>query len=873
MFTNKQPNSLNWWVGVVEDRNDPEELGRCRVRIFGFHTEDKNILPTKDLPWALPLQPITSAAISGKGTAPVGILEGSWVVGWFLDGSDMQQPIMMGTIGGKNKSNPFEKERRVDKPENNYVTSSDGKIVTDGSGEPVLVSSAVNTDPATKDYITNNLPPLSTAQIKKLMDEIGKSESSSVPGGKQNYRIINSKGYVGKYQFGYEALATLGYVKHFGLGDSRNRDNSNLNNNELWLNKNGLKSLEDFYKNTTVQENIMFKNLEYSYNFLKKKNVISNTDPPEKIAGLLSAAHLGGIGGALQLATKGITASDGRKTTQDYYSLGSKALGGDATLPTDSLITDIFDYNVDKNSQLLSLQGFKDPNAVYPRQEYAGQPDTNKLARGVKDHPSISLKDNTRATEVGLANSNKVWSQPASPFGGVYPYNQVLETEAGHLLEFDNTPNGERINIYHKSGTFIEIDVNGSSVRKTIGDRYEVIDNNDYIYVRGAHNLTVDGSTKIYVKNNADIQVVGSTNIIGNNDVSIKSAGILNLIGESVNISAKKGFSIVSDEQLKIQGKEVNLFSKSNNLTIKSSSKLVLQGTESTSIDGGFELKMDASVVKTKMGSTKIQEIKIPAIDPPERITPVIVEKSPKNGVETNQTTFLHDDPESANSSAAKQLRDDKLQEGLIEDAIYNVAGTDSGNGSKPSSISSAVISANCSDFISFDKQNNFPKSIKLSLNFVLGNFVTVDPLKAQLGLTRADIVCNIKFLAEQIELIKKKYPDVIVTSGFREDGKLFYNKTTGKNEPRREQDHGRGMAADLQFPAYSYPQYFTIAKWIRDNIPHKQLLLEFERRGTIVISWIHFAFDKSGTTSAMKTGTMVNHVVTAKNQLVNYFG
>lgn len=863
---------MNWWVGVVEDRNDPEELGRCRVRIFGYHTEDKTILPTKDLPWALPLQPITSAAISGKGNAPVGILEGSWVVGWFLDGSDMQQPIMMGTIGGKNKSNPFEKDRRVNKPDNNYVTSSDGSTVTDGSGEPILVASSVNTDPATKDFITNNLPPLSVANIKRLMDKIGESESSSVPGGKQNYRTKNTLGYVGKYQFGYEALATLGYVKHFGLGDSRNKDNSNLDNSSLWLNKNGLKSIEDYYKNTTIQEYIMFKNLEYSYNFLKRKNAISNTDPPEKIAGLLSAAHLGGIGGALQLATKGITASDGRKTTQDYYALGSSALGGESALPAESLITDIFDYNVDKNSQLLSLQGFKDPNAVYPRADYAGQPDTNKLARGVKDHPSISLKDNTRATDVGLANSTQVWNQPASPFGGVYPYNQVLETEAGHLLEFDNTPSGERINIYHKSGTFIEIDVNGTSVRKTIGDRYEIIDNNDYVYIRGAQNVTVDGSSKIYVKNNADIQVVGTTTIVGNNDVSIKSAGRLNLIGETVNISAKKGFTIVSDEQLKIQGKELNLFSKENNLTLKSSSKLVMQGTQSTSIDGGFELKMDATVIKTKMGATKLQETKIPALDTPEKITPAIVNKPPKNGVETNQSTFLLDDPDSAKSDAAKQLRDNKLQEGLIEDATYNVAGTDSGKGAASSAVSPGVIAATCSEFAAFDKQNNFPKSIKLSRNFTLGNFITVDPLKAQLGLSRADIACNLKFLAEQIELIMKKYPDTIVTSGFREDGKLFYNKKTGKNEPRNENDHGRGIAADLQFPAYSYPQYFTIAKWIRDNIPHKQLLLEFERRGTIVISWVHFSFDKSGATSPIKTGTMVNHVMTARNQLVNYF-
>ena len=30
-----------WWQGVVEDRIDPLMLGRCRVRILGYHTDDK----------------------------------------------------------------------------------------------------------------------------------------------------------------------------------------------------------------------------------------------------------------------------------------------------------------------------------------------------------------------------------------------------------------------------------------------------------------------------------------------------------------------------------------------------------------------------------------------------------------------------------------------------------------------------------------------------------------------------------------------------------------------------------------------------------------------------------------------------------------
>ena len=38
-----------WFIGVVEDRNDPSKLGRVKVRCLGFHTEDKNDIPTEDL--------------------------------------------------------------------------------------------------------------------------------------------------------------------------------------------------------------------------------------------------------------------------------------------------------------------------------------------------------------------------------------------------------------------------------------------------------------------------------------------------------------------------------------------------------------------------------------------------------------------------------------------------------------------------------------------------------------------------------------------------------------------------------------------------------------------------------------------------------
>ena len=94
-------NGFQWFVGVVEDRKDPQTLGRLRVRCLGYHTEGLDKLPTADLPWAHVMNPITSATVSGIGQSPLGAVEGTWVVGFFQDGSDAQQPIIIGTLPGK----------------------------------------------------------------------------------------------------------------------------------------------------------------------------------------------------------------------------------------------------------------------------------------------------------------------------------------------------------------------------------------------------------------------------------------------------------------------------------------------------------------------------------------------------------------------------------------------------------------------------------------------------------------------------------------------------------------------------------------------------------------------------------------------------
>ena len=85
---------IKFWFGVVEDIEDPLQLFRCRVRVAGYHSAEKTEVPTADLPWAHPMYPLNSTRMFSAPQV------GEWVVGFFLDGENAQQPVMMGVLPG-----------------------------------------------------------------------------------------------------------------------------------------------------------------------------------------------------------------------------------------------------------------------------------------------------------------------------------------------------------------------------------------------------------------------------------------------------------------------------------------------------------------------------------------------------------------------------------------------------------------------------------------------------------------------------------------------------------------------------------------------------------------------------------------------------
>ena len=82
-----------WWIGIVEDINDPLTLGRCKVRCFGYHpAKSTNLVPTKDLPWATTIHPLNTPNLYGTPKL------GDWVFGFFLDSLSAQEPAILGYL-------------------------------------------------------------------------------------------------------------------------------------------------------------------------------------------------------------------------------------------------------------------------------------------------------------------------------------------------------------------------------------------------------------------------------------------------------------------------------------------------------------------------------------------------------------------------------------------------------------------------------------------------------------------------------------------------------------------------------------------------------------------------------------------------------
>jgi hypothetical protein len=423
-----------WWQGVVEDRYDPLKLGRCRVRILGYHTDNKQEgvgIPTTDLPWAIPSQSITSAAMNGIGTTPMGPVEGTWVFGFFRDGKNAQQPVITGTYGGI----PQEKS-------------------TPGLGF---------NDPYGKYPLTTHLLESDTNRLARGTGEIPVSEDAPS---------------------------------------------------------------------------------------LIHKRKARQKDTPT-------------------------------------------ALAGDMSTSIDNTA----------NSDLYVSTLWNEPN---PR--YGGTADS----------------DTTYLTSVEMSSQ--------------YPRNHVRASESGHIEEWDDTPSAERLHKYHKTGTFEEIQPDGTKVTKIVGNEYEITLNNKKVLINGTCEVTIAGDCRMLYKGDLVQEVEGDyhlhvhkdmrtkihgnavtevladrkTVINGNDDLMIDKQQTINITGNrTINLGAKLYETVTGSVQ------ELYLSTLStiiaDNTTILSAKNIDIAGLENVGISssaatnitvgGAYKQKVTGQTTKHYLGA------------------------------------------------------------------------------------------------------------------------------------------------------------------------------------------------------------------------------------------------------------------------------
>lgn len=1016
------------FFGIVENRSDPLELGRCQVRVVGLHTHDKNLLPTSDLPWCATMQPTTSAAMNGIGYTPIGPVEGTSVVITYLDDT-YQQGLILGSVGGIatepvpidfDDSGPINKQDKAtetvtlrsvvgpttgnklkfydpisgrtditNKLQANMRITGYGidygtTIVSIDSGTEITISTHVRDfgenivefDPplssaksviesktnVTASTLSEKAEPIKTTPVNSEipllppLPEFKNTQTKASEGIKALIAACDKVGLTTKEQkcalLGIAGGET-GWIPQL---ESYNYSKSRIKQIFSFLTDEEADKYSDAKKKGITREeffSVIYGPTKRGKGFLgnltdadggkyfgrgfiqltgranyKKYNDLANKmglniDIVNNPDSLDSDINVSAMVAALYIkdrVSKGVNIN----AHPDYFYAAKKAVGvnspdiaarklkyyeyfygkeGGGGVSKDAGPASP-DFNDDVNApsnpgpSTKSITtgsfgiGFRDPNNKYPLKEYIGESDVNRLARGVIDGTVVKLKDAQRKIGIPKAMGTGSWDQPLAAYGAKYPFNKVYETEGGHIQEFDDTPGQERIHTYHRSGTFTEVDANGTQVNYIVGDNFILMEQNGCIHVAGECNITVDGNTNIYARSDANIQVDQNADIkVGNNlnvgvagDVTMAVAGDFNTyVGGQYRVTAAGGMELVtggslavqSDQATTIKGESIyheaatNFDAKAGSTMKHSAANVNIKGTGPVNVDYGT-YNLGTGAAQSASSVTSVDPVELtppPAGDPLNSSIPY--SEAPPRQFEEKAVIETPDDWETPEGRA--QSNKVSSTEGVVGAAVAVAAeagGILSGGSGKQIDVDKSQINTT----------KDFTNDYRLSKNVVLGMVIdggvggkhklTPQMLKpnkdAQERLyTVQEIVGNLADTANNIlEPILDTLPGGLsgykrqwtITSGYRLKGVVPYESPTS--------DHCKGHCLDI---ALLLPdkntKTFELVQKIESLITYDQLILEYRAPSSV---WIHVSFRRNN--NRKMAFTMVNDSTYKRN-------
>lgn len=803
--------------GVVEDIDDPLRADRVRVRVFGLHSDDKTLIPTQDLPWAQILKASTSASISGIGNSAHGLVCGSWVKVIFED-PDEQYPLVIGSISGVSTS-PNDKasyeevafgvaveqtkaQEQVQDPLPQQVTECGANVNIQGFKSKF---SATNVNLVLNECCNNGIknPYAKIAVLSIVAKECGFVPKNE----KFNYSVSRLREV-----FPTKTAAYTDYQLRDIVGDEESLANFLYGGRYSNSKDEGFKYRGRGFIQVTFKANYELAAKDTGEDLLTSPDLLNVPGISAKASVKYIIRRAGGLGLLNSFTTqadanrsiaqsvigRGVNLNSGYgleyfKDVTNYSKLGfsnvndneqAEPIGkpSESGEPSDGLTP--------RTREMLSNSnvGFKDPSGKYPLLDMMNEPDTNRLARRNTDTSVFNTKKKYRRT--GIQNVGGSFDQPVPPYNSSYPYNRGYFSESGHALEFDDTESQERISLFHKSGTFSEIDVYGNRTNKIIGNDYTIIEKNGYLFIDGTLRMTVASSANISIQGNVNLVIDGSYNVDVGGDINMKAGG-------KIAMHAGGDFHTRADGNLAFDG---------------------------TRVDGNYD-------VSSRLSPS--------ARDPVDKDYPQVLGES----VETSEMISIDD----MDYDEAEQYIESAINSGKISKEEVD-ADAKKGATEKDTTIPEKTVSPLPGNCAVFSERTNIPPETSISRYFKLSDLTTRvalpserNKVTAHKGLSEAQIVCNLKKLAENsLDPIKERYSDMIITNAFR--------KNNNKSQ------HNIGQAADLQFTTARKSDYFEIAKWIKDNVLFDQLLLEYRSNGR---PWIHISYSDTPRKIVL---TLMNH-------------
>ena len=887
---------MQLYQAVCENRQDPLKLGRCQVRVMGLHTHDKSKLKTEDLPWAYPMQPITSAAISGIGHAPVGIVEGTWVIVMFRD-DDEQYPVILGTVGGiPQKFGAVDEDPSgilLKDSSGNLTTTEPTDVVTSDTGEQVQTTAPISTTPSavTTTDIPTTPPPgtlnaaLASVGIKAILaacDKYGlttreqKCSVLAIAGGESGW-IPQKEGY----SYSAEALqstfaSTFKGKPELAAQYARWKGSREEFFNFVYAPENNGKQLGNtqagdggkFYGRGFIQ--ITGRSNYATYGSKAGIDLLSN---PEALnTDLSTSAAVACVYILDRLRPKNTSPT----ANPDYFYAVKKGIGNDtgngaqkrlayyeyfygskvpsslteekSASPTTSTPSEAQTYNSGAPSPSAAGPiGFRDPNNKYPLQNFINEPDTNRLARGISKGTVVPIKESNRVAGIPKALDQGTFDEPSSSFSAKYPFNHVYETESGHVQEFDDTPGHERIHTYHRKGTFTEVDPNGTEVHHIVGDSYTIIDRNGCIFITGEANLTVNGNINILCQSSANLEVTG--------DLTAKVGGDYTL-GVAGNYTVAVGGTY----QVQSVGNMTHQTNASKHDVSIGTMNQYSYG--SMNIQSSGNLNMDASVIHENSG-TSIAATSINLTPPAKGVPLNQVLEFLVAPVAAGEEVFTFESDEDWNTPAgiaAKAELDKKYGQQTPANNPAQDEAAPAGGTNVATVASCSIISAT----------QTFTNDFRLSPNFTLGMLIDGgvnghNKLKDQNGLTKQQIVCNLSQLC-----INMLEPSLALlpggAAGYGKQWKINSGYRSSSNSTSTS-DHPYGRAVDITILPYDSSKKqrnFDMIQKLEQVLPYDQMIIEYRSDGS---NWIHMSFrgiNKGDTTGPGATNrkmafTMLN--------------